>query len=72
MQGIDDVLRVVLHDVRIREDRDPVSAIAFGRLDTVHAETTGQTSDTSEHGLECLVQVVRDVIFEHCQQKILV
>lgn len=64
MQGVHDVFRVVFHDVRIGEDRNPVSAISLGRLDTVHTETTGETSHTSEDRFECLGVMVGDVVFE--------
>ena len=64
MKSVDDVLRVVLDDVRVREDGYPVSRLALGRLDAVHAEATGQTSNATKHRLERFRQMMRDVVFE--------
>ena len=41
VQGVDDVLGVVLDDVRVGEDGYPVVLPAFRRFDTVHAEAAG-------------------------------
>ena len=41
VKGIDNVLRVVLHNVGIREDRNPITSITLWCLDTIHAEATG-------------------------------
>jgi hypothetical protein len=54
----------VFHNVRVGEDRDPVTGIALGSLDAVHAETTRQTGNTSKHGLESLGHMVGDIILE--------
>jgi hypothetical protein len=66
VQRVDDVLRVVLDDVGIGEDGDPVAIAALRSLDAVHWETTGKTGDTAEHRLESLSEMVRDVVLEDC------
>ena len=67
MQGVDNVLRVMFDNIRIGQDRHPVTCLAFGRLDSVHGETTRKTGDTAKHGLECLSQVMGNVVFEDCK-----
>jgi hypothetical protein len=64
VQGIDDILRVVLDDVRVSNDGDPVAGVTLWRLDSVHREATGKTGNTSEDGLERLGLVMRDVVLE--------
>lgn len=44
----------MLHDVRVREDGDPVVLCALGSLDAVHAEAAGQAGHTAETALEAL------------------
>lgn len=58
VQRVDNILRVPFHDIGICQNRDPVSSVALGSLDPVHTETTGQTSNTTEHGFERLSHVV--------------
>lgn len=65
VQCIDNVLRVVFDDVRVGKDRDPVVLAALGGLDTVHAETTGETGNTAKDGFESLSQVVGDEVPIH-------
>lgn len=71
VQGIDDILGVVFDNVGISEDRNPIAAGAFRCFDPIHAEATRKTSDTTKHGLECLCEMMRDVVLEdydvYCQ-----
>lgn len=67
VQGVDNVLGVVLANVGVCQDRNPVTGLSLGRLDTVDTETSGKTSHTSEHRLESLGQVVGNVVLEDCQ-----
>ena len=69
VQRVHDVLRVVLHHVRVREDGHPVVLPALGRLDPVHAEAAGQARDPAEDGLERLGEVVRDEVLEHLHHR---
>lgn len=64
VQRVHDVLRVVLDDIRVGQDRHPVVLGALGRFDAVHAEASGQARDTAEDGLERLGEVVRDEVLE--------
>lgn len=64
VQRVDDVLGVVLDDVRVGEDGDPVVLAALGRLDAVHTEAAGQTGDTTEDGFERLALVVGNEVLE--------
>ena len=41
VQRVDNVLRVVLDDVRVRKDRYPVARSTLRRLDAIHAEAAG-------------------------------
>jgi hypothetical protein len=52
----------VLDNVRISQDRHPVVLATLGSFNTVHRETTGQTSDTTEDGLERFGLVVRNEV----------
>jgi len=54
VQGVDDVFGIMLHDVGIGQDWHPVILIALWCLDSVHAETSGKTGDTTKNGLEGL------------------
>ena len=65
VKRVDNVLSVVLADVRVGQDGNPVAGFALGSLDTVNRETTGKTSHTSEHGFEGFGQVMRDIVLEH-------
>lgn len=65
VQSVDHVFRVLFHHVRVGQDRHIVALGSFRSLDPVHAETSGQTSDTTKDRLERLVQVVRNVVFKH-------
>lgn len=62
MQGIDNVLGVVFDDIGVGENRDPVVLATLGGLDTVHAETPRQTSNTTKDGFESLSQVMRNEV----------
>jgi hypothetical protein len=62
VQRVDHILRIVLDNVRIGQNWYPVVLTTFGRLDTVHAETTRETGDTTENRLERLGQVVGDEV----------
>ena len=66
MECVDDIFGIVLDDIGVGKDGDPVSTFSLGRLDSVDRETSRKTSDTTEYGLERLGQVVRDVVFKHC------
>jgi hypothetical protein len=35
VKGIDDVFGIVLDDIRVGEDGDPVSSFSLGRLDSI-------------------------------------
>ena len=58
VKGFNDVFGVMLDDVRVSQNGDPIVLVALGCLDAVHAETTGKTCDTSEDGFERLGQVM--------------
>lgn len=62
VQGVHHVFRVVFDNVRVGQDRHPVVLTTLGSFDAVHRETTGQTGDTSEDGLERFGLVVRDEV----------
>lgn len=64
MERIDDVLRVVLDDVGVGEDGDPVAVASFRRLDAVHREASGEAGDSAEDRLERLGEMMRDVVLE--------
>lgn len=64
MQRVDDVLGVVLDDIGVGQDRNPVVLSSLGRLDAVHAETAGQAGDTTKDRLEGLGQVMGDEVLE--------
>lgn len=49
VKGIDNVLRVVLNDIRVGENWNPVTVSSLRRLDSVHRETTRKTGDSPEH-----------------------
>lgn len=52
VQGVDDVFGIMLHDVGISQNWHPVVLVALWCLDSVHAETSGETGDTTKNGLE--------------------
>lgn len=52
VQGVDDVFGIMLHDVGIGQDWHPVILIALWCLDSVHAETSGKTGDTTKNRLK--------------------
>lgn len=62
VQGVNHVFRVMLDNVRVGQNGHPVVLTTLGSLDTVHRETTGQTSDTTEDGLERLGLVMRNEV----------
>lgn len=62
MQRVNNVFRIVFNDIRVGKNRDPVVLATLGGLDAVHAETTGQTSHTTEDGLKSLCQVMGDKV----------
>jgi len=47
--------RLVLHNVETCKDRNPIKSTAFWCIDTIHTETT---SNTTEHGPKSLSHVV--------------
>lgn len=65
VQRVNHVLRVVLDDVRVGKDRNPVVLPAFGSLDAVHAETSWKTGNTTKDGFERFGQVVRDEVLKN-------
>lgn len=58
MQCVNHVLGVMFDYIRVGQNRDPVILTTLRRLDPIHAETTGKTRYTTEHGLERLGQMV--------------
>lgn len=64
MQSIDDILRVMLYNIGVGEDGDPVALATFGGLDAIHGETSGETGDSTEYRLECLGKMMRHVVLE--------
>lgn len=70
VERVDDVLRIVLNDVRVGEDGHPVAVVPLGGLDPVHRKAAGQAGDAAEHRLECLGQVVGNVVLEDCAGKL--
>ena len=40
VRDIDNILKIVLHNVTIREDRNPITSIALWCFDTIHTEAT--------------------------------
>jgi len=69
VQGIDDVLRVVLDDIGVGEERNPVARLSLGSLDSVHREASRKTGDSSEDGLEGFGLMMGDVVLEDCVMK---
>lgn len=59
VERLDHVLRVVLDNVRVRQDGYPVILPTLGRLDTVHAEAAGQAGDVAKDRLKRLGQMMR-------------
>ena len=64
VEGIDDVLGVVLDDIGVGEERNPVTRLSLGSLDSVHRETSRETGDSSKDGLEGLGLMMGDVVLE--------
>jgi hypothetical protein len=64
VQRVDDVLRVVLDDVGIGEDGDPVPVVSLGRLETVHGEASREAGDAPEDGLGSLDELLSGVVLE--------
>lgn len=62
MQSVDNIFRIVLDNVRVRKDRDPIILPAFRCFDAIHAEATGKASYTAKDGFERLSKVVRDEV----------
>lgn len=62
MQRVDNVLRVVLNNVGVSEDWNPIILAALGCFDAVHGEATGETSHAAKDGFEGLGKVMRDEV----------
>lgn len=52
MQCVDHIFGVVLDNVGVGKNRDPVVLAALGGFDAVHAETTRKTCDTTKDRFE--------------------
>lgn len=59
MQRVDPILRIVLDDTM----RDKQRLVRVWRTESVHGETTGQTSDGTEETFKRFGEVMRDEIF---------
>lgn len=64
VERVDNVLRIVFHNIRVSENGDPIAVFFLGCLDSVHRETTWKTSNTTKHGLESLGHVMGNIVFE--------
>ena len=63
MESSDDALTVLLDDFRFDDERNPVVARCLASLETEHGETTWQTGNSTEHGLESFGEMMRDEVF---------
>lgn len=58
-------LTIRLTDAGLRQDWHPIlTAISSSGLESIHRETSRETSDATEYAFEGLGEMVRDVIFE--------
>lgn len=52
VQCVDNVFGIMLHNVGVSQDWHPVILVAFWCLDSVHAETSRKTGNTTENRFE--------------------